>query len=211
MNDSASSTGIDPTGLSRLPLSFYARDCLDVAPECIGKLVVHDSPEGLVAGRIVECEAYRGPEDQAAHSAGGRRTARTEAMFGPPGRAYMFMLYGTSWALNLVTGQEGEPQAVLLRAIEPLIGVDLMAKRRGIAAARKEIGNGPGKLCHALGLGREHYGADLVNGRLFLAEGRAGEVGASARINIDYAGDWIDKPWRYYERNCRHVSVPPRI
>lgn len=201
----------DPTALQRLPLSFYARDCLDVGPECIGKLLVHESKEGIAAGRIVECEAYRGPEDQAAHSHKGRRTARTEVMFGPPGHAYMFLLYGVSWALNLVTGKEGEPQVVLIRAIEPVLGLDLMAKRRGIAATRKEIGNGPGKLCQALGLDRRLYGADLVNGALYLAEGAAGPVATSARINIDYAGDWIDKPWRYYERNNRHVSVPPRI
>ncbi len=194
-----------------LPLSFYARDCLHVAPECVGKVIVHDSPEGLVAGRIVECEAYRGPEDQAAHSANGRRTARTEVMFGAPGRAYMFLLYGTSWALNLVTGREGEPQVVLIRAIEPVIGVELMAARRGFDAKRREIGNGPGKLCQALGLDRRHYGGDLIHGALFLAEGGAGEVGTSARINIPYAGDWIDKPWRFYERGNRYVSVPPRI
>ncbi len=194
-----------------LPLSFYARDCLDVGPECIGKLLVHDAPEGLLAGRIVECEAYRAPEDQASHSANGRRTARTEVMYGPPGRAYMFLLYGTSWALNLVTGQVGEAQVVLIRAIEPVIGVDLMAARRKFAANRREIGNGPGKLCHALGLDGRLYGADLVNGELFLAEGPAGPVGTSARINIPYAGDWIDKPWRYFERGNRYVSVSPRI
>ena len=106
------------TDLAPLPRSFYARDVLDVAPECVGKLLVHASPEGLVAGRVVECEAYRGPEDQAAHSHRGRRTARTEAMFGPPGHAYIFRLYGSSWACNLVTGAAGEPQAVLLRALE---------------------------------------------------------------------------------------------
>lgn len=194
-----------------LPLSFYARDVLEVAPDCIGKLLVHDAPEGLLAGRIVECEAYRGPEDQAAHSSNGRRTARTEVMFGPPGRAYMFQLYGSSWALNLVTGEEGHPQVVLIRAIEPSIGVERMAARRKVAATRREIANGPGKLCHALGLDKRFYGADLVNGPLYLADGPAGPVGISARINIPYAGDWIDKPWRFYERGNRYVSVPPRI
>jgi DNA-3-methyladenine glycosylase len=194
-----------------LPLSFYARDCLEVAPECIGKVIVHDSPEGLVAGRIVECEAYRGPEDQAAHAANGRRTARTEVMFGPPGRAYMFLLYGTSWALNLVTGREGEPQVVLIRAIEPVVGVELMSVRRKFAPNRREVGNGPGKLCHALGLNKRHYGADLVGGELFLADGPAGPIGTSKRINIPYAGEWIETPWRYFERGNRYVSVAPRI
>jgi DNA-3-methyladenine glycosylase len=200
--------------LAPLPRAFYARDVLDVAPDCVGKLLVHASPEGLCAGRIVECEAYRGPEDRAAHSFGGRRTARTEVMFGPPGHAYMFQLYGTSWAINLVTGQEGEPQVVLLRALEPVIGLEIMSARRGFAAERREISNGPGKLCKALDLDRRFYAADLTSGSLFVAEDPRAtrpEVARSPRINIDYAGDWIEKPWRYYERGSRHVSVPPRI
>ncbi|MEZ4298607.1 MAG: DNA-3-methyladenine glycosylase [Polyangiaceae bacterium] len=194
-----------------LPRSFYARDVLEVAPDCIGKLLLHDSPEGLLAGRIVESEAYRGPEDLAAHSAGGRRTPRTEAMFGPPGHAYMYLLYGTSWALNLVTGAEGQPQAVLIRAIEPILGLEAMSARRRQPSHKRELTNGPGKLCHALGLDRSFYGADLCNGPLFLAEGPPAEVGHSQRINIPYAGAWIQKPWRWYERANRYVSVPPRI
>ena len=199
--------------LAPLPRSFYARDVLEVAPDCVGKLLVHASPEGLVAGRVVECEAYRGPEDQAAHSHRGRRTARTEAMFGPPGHAYIFRLYGSSWALNLVTGAEGEPQAVLLRALEPARGVEIMSARRGFAPERRELSNGPGKLCHALGVDGRFYGADLTAGPLFLAlaEGTTPVVASSPRINIDYAGAWVGKPWRYYERGNRYVSVPPRI
>lgn len=194
-----------------LPRSFYARDVLDVAPDCIGKILVHAAPEGILAARIVETEAYRGPEDQAAHSANGRRTARTEAMFGPPGHAYMYLLYGTSWALNLVTGGLGEPQAVLVRAVEPVRGAALMSVRRGVAATRREISNGPGKLCHALGLDRSFYGADLTAAPLFLSDGGAGPVASSKRINIDYAGTWAEKQWRFYERGNRHVSVAPRI
>ncbi len=194
-----------------LPLSFYARDVLEVAPECVGKILVHAAPEGLLAGRIVECEAYRGPEDQAAHSSNGRRTARTEVMFGPPGRAYMYLLYGSSWALNLVTGREGEPQAVLVRALEPVRGVEQMSARRGVPVGRREISNGPGKLCHALGLDRSFYGADLPGPTLFLADGPVGEIGSSARINIAYAGNWVEKPWRFFERENRYISVPPRI
>lgn len=197
--------------LTPLPRSFYARDVLDVAPDCIGKILVHAAPEGLMAGRIVEAEAYRGPEDQAAHSANGRRTARTEVMFGPPGHAYMFLLYGTSWALNLVTGSPGEPQVVLVRAIEPVAGVEQMAARRGVAPGRREISNGPGKLCHALGLDRRFYGADLITGPLFLADGPPAVVASSPRINVDYAGAWAKKPWRFYERGNRWVSVAPRI
>jgi DNA-3-methyladenine glycosylase len=202
---------VSEADLSPLPRSFYARDVLDVAPDCIGKLLVHAAPEGLMVGRIVEAEAYRGPEDQAAHSANGRRTARTEVMFGPPGHAYMYLLYGTSWALNLVTGRAGEPQAVLVRALEPLRGAERMAARRGVPVTRREISNGPGKLCHALGLDRRFYGADLTTGPLFLADGTPAVVASSPRINVEYAGTWAKKQWRFYERGNRYVSVPPRI
>src|SRR6202158_4199153 len=115
---------------AKLPRDFYARSVLIVARQCIGKILVHRTAEGEAAGRIVETEAYRGPRDLAAHSARGL-TKRTAAMFGPPGHAYIYLLYGTSWALNLVAGLEGQPHAVLIRALEPLRGIDLMAIRRG--------------------------------------------------------------------------------
>jgi DNA-3-methyladenine glycosylase len=202
---------MDPAGLVPLPPSFYEEPVLDVARAMIGKLLVHRDAEGIVAGRIVECEAYRGPEDLAAHSAGGRRTKRTEAMFGPPGRAYMFLLYGMHWAFNVVVGAEGHPHAVLVRAVEPVIGADRMAARRGVAEGKVQLTNGPGKVCAALGLDARMYGADLSGDALFLAEGEArAAIGRSARINIDYAGAWVDKPWRFYERGNRYVSVPPR-
>lgn len=215
-----------------LPRAFYARPVLVVARACIGKLLVTRTPEGVTAGRIVECEAYRGPEDLAAHSAGGRRTARTEVMYGPPGHAYMFRLYGMHWAFNLVAASEGEPHAVLVRAIEPTIGIALMAARRGIDLSRfdgaahdagarragksrartpRELTNGPGKLCEALGLTGADYGADLCGGRVFLVDGpRHAPVGCSPRINVEYAGVWARRPWRFYERGNRFVSVPPR-
>ena len=201
-----------------LPRAFYARPVLTVARACIGKLLVHDSDDGLAMGRIVEAEAYRGPKDLAAHSAGGRRTKRTEAMWNEAGHAYMFLLYGMHWAFNIVTSRIGEPHAVLIRAIEPLAPFEAMCERRDMGAARRELTNGPGKLCAALGLGRDHYGVDLCAGPLYLADGPLqfadgagrGKVGRSARINIDYAGAWIDKPWRFYERGNRYVSVKPR-
>jgi len=106
-----------------LPREFYARPVLTVAKACIGKLLVHRTRQGLVGGRIVETEAYRGPEDRAAHSYAGRRTARTEVMFGPPGYAYVFFVYGMHYQFNVVTTKDGAPHAVLVRAIEPLLGV----------------------------------------------------------------------------------------
>jgi DNA-3-methyladenine glycosylase len=196
-----------------LPRSFYEGRVLDVSRAMIGKLLVHVHPEGPVAGRIVECEAYRGPEDLAAHSAGGRRTARTEVMFGPPGHAYLFLLYGMHWAFNVVVGPEGDPHAVLVRAVEPVIGAAIMAARRGIDASRVQLTNGPGKVCAALGLAAAAYGLDLCGQapRLYLADGAPRAlVGRSPRINVDYAGAWAKKPWRFYERGNRWVSVPPR-
>src|SRR5271154_2527217 len=116
-------------GGAKLDRDFYARPVLLVARECIGKVLVHRTNDGEAAGRIVEAEAYRGPLDLAAHSSRGL-TKRTAAMFGPPGYAYVYLLYGISWAINLVPTADGAPHAVLIRAIEPLRGIDLMAQRR---------------------------------------------------------------------------------
>jgi len=181
---------------------------LTVAKAAIGKLLVHDTPEGVVAGRIVETEAYRGPEDRAAHTWGGRRTARTEAMFGPPGFAYLFFVYGMHWQLNLVTTREGAPHAVLVRAVEPVAGASLMAARRGLPETNVNLTNGPGKLCQAFGIARHHYGVDLTRGSLFLSNAPmpVGKLGRSARIGVDYAEAWADKPWRFFEQGNRWVS-----
>jgi len=195
----------------KLPREFYARPVLVVARECVGKILVHRTGEGETAGRIVEAEAYRGPLDLAAHSARGL-THRTAAMFGPPGYAYVYRLYGTSWAMNIVAAAEGKPHAVLLRALEPLRGLELMARRRGKPPASRELTNGPGKLTHALAITGADYGRDLCGDDLFLEEcpSPARKVGASARINVEYAGLWAAKPWRFYERGNRYVSVRPR-
>jgi len=193
----------------KLPSSFYARPVLTVARDCIGKILVRRTPEGLTGGRIVECEAYRGPADRAAHSSRGR-TKRTEAMFGPPGRAYVYLLYGVSWAFNIVVAREGEPHAVLVRALEPTLGLELMAARRGMPADSRLLTNGPGKLCQALGITKSDYGRDLAGNELYLFDGPRSKIARSARINVDYAGAWAARPWRFFERGNRFVSVPPR-
>jgi DNA-3-methyladenine glycosylase len=192
-----------------LPRSFYSRDVLEVAHDVIGAVLVHETPEGTVAGRIVEAEAYRGPEDRAAHSWGGRRTARTEAMFGPPGHAYVFFVYGMHFHFNLVTGAVGEPHAVLIRAVEPLLGRALMAERRGLAETRREVSNGPGKLCRAFAIDRAQYGVDLCKGALHLRHGSGlttPEVRTSKRIGVDYAGPWSERPWRFFDTASPYVS-----
>lgn len=199
--------------LAPVERAFFDAPVLDLAKALVGTILVHRSDAGVAAGRIVETEAYRGPRDLAAHSAGGRRTQRTEAMFGPPGRAYMFLLYGTSWAFNVVAGPPETPHAVLVRALEPVLGLELMSARRKVPPNKRELTNGPGKLSHALGLDRAHYGLDLAGDRLFIAPSplRARpRIGRSARINIDYAGAWIEKKWRFYERGNPYVSVKPR-
>ncbi|HLV66955.1 MAG TPA: DNA-3-methyladenine glycosylase [Polyangiaceae bacterium] len=195
-----------PAPRKPLPRSFYARPVLVVARECIGKVLVYDSPEGRLEGRIVEAEAYSGPEDRAAHSFGGRRTARTEAMFGPPGHAYVFFVYGMHWHFNLVVAETGVPHAVLIRAVEPLAGVDLMAARRKLAPTRRELTNGPGKLCQAFAIDRAVYGADLTAGPLYLADGPGCRVARSPRIGVDYAGEWAAKPYRFYDPKSAYVS-----
>jgi DNA-3-methyladenine glycosylase len=201
------------TNSRKLPREFYAQPVLTVARQCIGKILVHRTPEGEAAGRIVEAEAYRGPQDLAAHSARGL-TKRTTAMFGPPGHAYVFLLYGASWAMNLVVASEGKPHAVLIRALEPVCGIELMARRRKKPAASRELTNGPGKLTSALAITGADYGRDLCGEELFLEEGdaeiRRGKIGRSPRINVDYAGEWAALPWRFYEKGNRYVSVPPR-
>ncbi len=202
-------------GAHRLPREFYARAVLTVARECIGKILVHRTLAGEAAGRIVEAEAYRGPRDLAAHSARGL-TKRTAAMFGPPGFAYVYLLYGVSWAINLVAAAEGDPHAVLIRALEPVRGIELMARRRGKPARSRELTNGPGKLAQALAIAGAQYGQDLCDSglcddALFLEEaGYRPAIGRSPRINVGYAGSWALKPWRFYERGNRHVSVAPR-
>jgi DNA-3-methyladenine glycosylase len=194
-----------------VPREFYARPVLTVARECIGKILVHRSAEGEAAGRIVEAEAYRGPLDLAAHSARGL-TTRTAAMFGPPGYAYIYLLYGVNWAVNLVAGAEGEPHAVLIRALEPIRGIALMARRRLKPESSRELTNGPGKLTQALGITGLLYGADLCGDHIFLEEGAPlSAVGRSARINVAYAGKWASRLWRFYERGNPYISATPRF
>ncbi|HVN27421.1 MAG TPA: DNA-3-methyladenine glycosylase [Candidatus Binataceae bacterium] len=198
--------------MRRLARAFYARPVLTVARECIGKILVHRTPEGETAGRIVEAEAYRGPLDLAAHSSRGL-TKRTTAMFGPPGHAYVYFLYGMHWAMNIVTTAEGKPHAVLIRALEPLRGLELMARRRRKPATSRELTNGPGKLTEALAITGADYGRDLCGDELFLEQDNVdtrGRIGRSARINVDYAAEWAALPWRFYEKGNRYVSVAPR-
>jgi DNA-3-methyladenine glycosylase len=201
--------------MERLGPAFFDQPVLSLARALVGATLVHVVDGVATGGRIVETEAYRGPDDLAAHSAKGRRTARTEAMYGPAGHAYMFLLYGSSWAFNIVAGPVDSAHAVLVRALEPTIGLDAMLERRArssrlVRPGGRELTNGPGKLTQALGLDRGAYGASCASETLHLLAGTRGIVGRSPRINIDYAGPWVTRPWRFYERDNPWVSVKPR-
>jgi DNA-3-methyladenine glycosylase len=179
-----------------LPRSFYARDPLLVARAVLGRLLVHDSPAGRVSGRIVEAEAYRGAGDPASHAYRGR-TPRNASMFGEPGHAYVYFTYGMHHCLNLVTGREGAASAVLVRALEPVDGVELMRERRGGVADVTRLARGPGNVARALGLSRAHDGCDLVDGPLWLSDRPAQcggrPVARGPRIGIRVA---LDRDWR---------------
>jgi DNA-3-methyladenine glycosylase len=182
--------------LKQLPRGFYARDTTTVAQDLLGKHVVHVVRGIERVGRIVEVEAYLGPHDRAAHSAKGR-TARTEVMFGPPGHAYVYLIYGIHHCLNVVTEPEGHGSAVLIRALEPL---------RNIAGKT----SGPGLLCKALGVDRALNAADLLGDRLYIVDPGATEfrVVRRPRIGVDYAGSWARRLLRFYIRGNDHVSRP---
>ena len=195
-----------------LPRRLYLQPTLRVARALLGKTLVHDGPEGRTAGRIVEVEAYRGPADRAAHSSGGRRTPRNEVMYGPPGYAYVYFIYGMYFCMNVVCQPAGVPEAVLLRALEPLEGVELMRRRRELAEGPEwRLCRGPGALCRALGIGRAENSADLVRGPLRIVDAPpvpAARVARTARIGVAYAGADAARPWRFLLRGSPAVSGP---
>lgn len=177
-------------GLSRvLPRAFYARATAEVARELLGKILVH----GQTAGRIVETEAYLGQNDRAAHAWHGL-TPRTRVLFGPPGHAYVYLIYGMHECLNLVAEQDGTPGCVLIRALEPLAGIAHMRKRRPAARTIGGLTDGPGKLTAALGITRSLYGADVTRGPLTVRELRhepSIEIEITPRIGIRHCADWL--------------------
>jgi len=184
--------------MARLPRSFYDRDPIVVAHELLGKHLVHRVEGVDRVGRIVEVEAYLGPHDKAAHSARGL-TPRTRVMFGPPGHAYVYMIYGMHWCMNVVTQPEGQASAVLLRAVEPVRNVEGRTQ-------------GPALLCKALGIDGRCNGLDLL-GEALRIEAPAGvqppiRIERRARIGVDYAGHWARRLLRFYIRGSLHVSRP---
>lgn len=202
-----------PPGGEILQREFFARPTLRVARALLGKILVHHGRGGLTAGRIVEVEAYRGPADRAAHTWGGRRTPRNETMWGPAGHLYVYFTYGMHYCCNVVTRDAGRPEAVLVRALEPLEGMGLMRRRRGNAALPDAaLCRGPANLCRAMGIDRRADGTDLTRGRIVLLDApmiAARRVARAPRIGIAYAGTDAALPWRFFVCETAAVSRPP--
>jgi DNA-3-methyladenine glycosylase len=198
----------------KLPREFYTRsDVLEVARDLLGKKLVVPHQNGIrVAGIIVETESYRGPEDRASHAYGGRRTKRTETMYGIGGTAYVYFVYGMYNQFNVVTNVENNPHAVLVRALEPLEGIDIMRRRRS-GRSEYELTSGPGRLCLALGIDRRLDKADLLGDRVWIEAGipiSPRQIARGPRIGIDYAEQWVSKPWRFWVKDNPFVSRAPK-
>lgn len=202
--------------MARFPRRFYQRDPATLARALLGQRLVRVLDDGMrLAGRIVETEAYLGVLDRAAHSYGGRRTPRNATMWGPAGRAYVYFVYGLHHCMNIVAEVAEQPTAVLVRALEPLEGLDRMRMlRAGKVPAERlrdtDLCSGPAKLAQALALDRTLDGADLVNGAALFLERGAGvppaQVVAGPRIGVAYAGEWAEKPLRFCIADNPHVS-----
>ena len=196
--------------MAKLPREFYTRtDVLKVARDLLGKLlVVPTSNRKRVAGMIVEVEAYRGPEDRASHAYGGRRTKRTETMYQLGGLAYVYFVYGMYYQFNVVSNVEDIPHAILVRALQPVEGIEIMRKRRHTHPDHN-LTNGPGKLCIAMGIDRDLDRADLLGNKVWLEDFETispSRIAKGPRIGIDYAEDWVAKPWRFWIKDNSYVS-----
>jgi DNA-3-methyladenine glycosylase len=188
-----------------LPAAFYSRETELVARDLLGAVLECHSTDGVASGRIVETEAYLGEHDPACHAAVGR-TVRTSPLYGPPGTAYVYFIYGMHWCVNAVTRTEGLPSAVLIRALEPLDGLELMWQRRPRARRIEELTNGPARLCSALGITGEHNGVTLQRPPLLVRRGRRvsdHNVLVTPRIGITKAADW---PLRWLIADSPFVS-----
>lgn len=198
--------------MEKLKREFYLQDGLTLAQNLLGKILVHHGPDGITKGRIVETEAYMGPEDAAAHSYKNRPSQRTNIQYGPGGFAYVYLIYGMYHCLNVVANAPGNPEVALIRALEPVAGIELMEARRGGKTGRA-LTNGPGKLCQAMAIDKGCHELDLCGDILYIMEDAVAEpfeILTSRRINIDYAGEAADYPWRFLLRDNAYVSCKPR-
>lgn len=196
---------------ARIAAPFFLRaDVVRISRELLGRvLCTRVDGERLTAGIIVETEAYAGPEDRASHAYGGRMTARTRVMFSRGPAAYVYLCYGMHWLFNIVTNIEGIPHAVLVRAVQPVIGLDLMLKRSGQSRLDWRLTAGPGRLARALGISGKHSGCSLLGNSIWVEQGMeiaSGRICSSRRVGVSYAGRDARLPWRFFIRGNPWVS-----
>ena len=197
----------------KLPLSFYQRnDAVLVARELLGKHVYTNIDGQLTGGVIVETEAYQGPEDRGSHAYNHRRTPRNETMFSAGGVVYMYICYGIHDMLNVVTGTVGSSHAVLIRAVDPRVGVDIMRERRNVFTEDARLCRGPGALAKALGLVKAHNGLNLLEDKIWIEDRgeliEEDDIIASGRVGMNFEGPYKTIPWRFYIRRNKNVSRP---
>jgi DNA-3-methyladenine glycosylase len=199
----------------KLNREFYARDTMVLAKDLLGKIIIHNTGSTILKGKIVETEAYLGVIDKAAHTYGGKKTKRVMTMYGLPGTSYVYLIYGMYYCFNIVAKEEGIPEAVLIRAIEPIEGIEEMAINRFGKPykelsnyQKKNLSNGPGKMCIALNIDKSHNGEDLCGNRIYLESGEEEgfEIVETTRIGIDYAEEAKDWPCRFYIKGNPQVS-----
>jgi DNA-3-methyladenine glycosylase len=202
--------------MKKLTLSFYQRtDVVQIAKELLGKILVTKWNSIETSGRIVEVEAYNGAIDKASHASGGRRTNRNEIMYGDGGFAYVYLCYGIHHLFNVVTNKKETPHAILIRALDPLKGIDVMLERTGKEKLDNTLTKGPGNVSKALGISfKQHSGHSLLSKDLFIAEDdfvlNKKDLAASPRIGVDYAGEDARLPYRFYIKGNPFVSGKPK-
>lgn len=197
--------------MKKLPQSFYERkDVVSIARDLLGKILVTNFDDNITSGRIVETEAYIALTDKASHSFGGRRTSRNEHMYAGPATAYVYICYGMHQMFNIVTNEKEIPDAVLIRAVEPLQGIETMLQRTGKLKADFTLTRGPGNVGKALGIFKKHSGLHLLNDKIYILDDktilRGEQIGISKRIGVDSAGPDSLLPYRFYVRGNKYVS-----
>ena len=201
--------------MKKLPQEFYQRqNVLEIAKELLGKILVSKKQGKVTSGRIVEVEAYAGIHDKASHASGGRRTERNRVMYSPGGLAYLYLCYGIHHLFNVVTSGEDTPHAILIRALEPMKGIDTMLKRTGKKIPDNTLTRGPGNLSKALSLHISQSGSSLCSRELFIADDgfvyNPKQIASSPRIGVDYAGEDASLPYRFYVKGNPFVSGKPK-
>lgn len=199
--------------MKKLGYEFYNRtDVVEITRELMGKVLITNFNDELTSGRIIEAEAYEGVVDRASHAYNGRRTARTEVMFGEPGRGYIYLCYGIHHMFNVVTNTTGVPHAILIRAVEPVAGIDIMRRRTGKSAESDyTLTSGPGNVCKALGIYTRDSGISLLSHRIYIADDgfrfKPKDILATPRIGVKYAGDDASLLYRFIVKENRYVSA----